>query len=76
MPYLGVLRLGVYGGWAFLHHQIWMYLFLVTEFAFYDDRRSAVLFVLDHIAMMGLFILTAYVLSQLLRRKQHSEGIQ
>lgn len=61
--------LGAYGAYAFWHHQIWMYLFLRTEFVFFDYSQPAVLFFVDHLAMMGLFILLTYGAVKLLRRK-------
>lgn len=60
--------IGAYGAYAFWHHQIWMYLFLRTEFVFFDYSQPAVLFFVDHLAMMGLFILLTYGAVKLLRR--------
>ena len=70
MPRILAAGIGVYGIWAFFHHQIWMYLFSIAEFAFFDYERPTILFFADHAAMMGLFILLAYGASKLLRKKR------
>ena len=62
--------IGIYGAWAFWHHQIWMYLLLRTEFLFFDEMRPAVLIFLDYIAMMGVLILLTYGAVRLWQRKR------
>lgn len=62
--------IGVYGAYAFWRNQIWMYLFLRTEFVFFDYSQSPVRFFVEHLAMMGLFVFLTYGAAKLLRGRK------
>lgn len=50
----------VYGLTVFLRRELLSYMFLRTQFVFLDFSESKVLFYLDYLAMMGLFIYLAH----------------
>ena len=50
----------LYGAWALIERQWPSYLFLQTEFVFFDFQESRFLFYLDHGAIMALFIWIGY----------------
>jgi hypothetical protein len=58
--------IAAYGIYAFIKHDIASYLFLETKFAFFDFERSPVLFFVDFMAIMGLFIFIAYHAAQVM----------
>ncbi len=58
--------IAVYGLTAFFRRELPAYLFLQTQFAFFDFSEPVVLFYLDYLAMMGLFIWLAHYLTKLL----------
>ncbi len=60
--------IALYGLYVFLSRDLPSYMFLQTEFVFFDFGESPLLFYLDYLAMMGLFIFLAHALSGLLRR--------
>ena len=60
---LAALVLAVYGAWAFAHLQVWDYLTLQMQFAFFDDAPDwLVLF--NWAAVMGLFVFVSYWLGR------------
>ena len=68
-PRAAVLRvlvcvISVYGVYAFLKHRIADYLFLRSHFVFFDYEQPPVLYVLDLLAMMGLWIALSYYLGK------------
>ena len=48
--------IAAYGVYALLRRDILRYLFLQTRFVFFDFEEPLVLFILDYLAVMGLFI--------------------
>lgn len=58
--------IAVYGLTAFFRRELPAYLFLQTQFAFFDFSEPVILFYLDYLAMMGLFIWLAHYLTKLL----------
>lgn len=56
----------VYGLRAFIKRNLFTYLFLQTEFVFLDYNESKLLFYLDYLAIMGLFIFIAHYGSRLM----------
>ena len=64
--------IGLYGAYGFLfRYQLWLYLFRQAEFVLFDAfSRPAILFFLDHLAMMGTFVLVSYGLTRLLQAKR------
>ena len=62
----GISACGVY---AFIRHRIADYLFLRSHFVFFDYEQPPVLYVLDLLAMMGLWIALSHYLGKALQRR-------
>lgn len=60
---LSVLIMG-YGVIAFVKRDIWNYLILKNHFAFYDFSEPVIFFLLDYLAVMGLFVIVGYQVSK------------
>lgn len=60
----------LYGAFALVKRNLPTYLFLRSEFVFLDFNESKILFYLDYLAIMGMFIFLSHFVSKLLR-KQH-----
>lgn len=60
---LSVLIMG-YGVIAFVKRDIWDYLILKNHFAFYDFSEPVIFFLLDYLAVMGLFVIVGYQVSK------------
>ena len=55
--------IAVYGIYAFAKRDIWNYMILKNHFAFFDFEEPVIFFLLDYMAVMGLFVwLGHYVL--------------
>ena len=67
----GAAGIGLYGAYGFLfRYQLWLYLFRRAEFVLFDAfSRPALLFFVDHLAMMGTFLFLSYYASRLLRKR-------
>lgn len=65
---LAAAAVSAYGIFAFVKHDLASYLFLKTEFVFFDMSRPLLLFLSEYAAMMGLFVCLAYYGEKLLRR--------
>lgn len=63
---IGVLIAG-YGVYAFLKRDIGAYMLLQSKFVFFDFEEPVVLFILDYLAVMGLFVFVGYYLSLALK---------
>ena len=63
---LRLIALGIagYGLVCFLRAGILSYMFLRTEFAFFDDTKSAPVVFSEHIAMMGFCVFASYYLTK------------
>ena len=68
---LRVLTAGIsgYGVYAFFKHRIADYLFLRSHFVFFDYEQPPILYFLDLLAMMGLWIALSYCLGKALRSR-------
>ena len=60
---LGILIAG-YGGYAFGQRQIASYMFLQSMFVYFDFEEPLVFFILDYMAIMGLFVGGGYYVSK------------
>lgn len=60
---LGFL-IAAYGLFAFFKREIGSYIFLKTQFVFVDFNEPLVLFLLDYIAVMGLFVFLGHYLAE------------
>ncbi len=67
---LAAVIMSVYGIYAFISRQIWQKLFLVIEYAYFDYEESALSFLADYIAIMGLFTCVAYYSAKLIRKME------
>lgn len=70
-----VLRLlaaavSVYGVYGFVHQHIADYLFLRSQFVFFDFEQPLFLFFAEYIAMMGLWTCIAYYITILLQKRR------
>ncbi len=63
-----------YGVYAFVAQDIGSYMFLKNQFVFFDFDEPLILFFLDYIAVMGLFVCIGHYLAVRLRRGD-SEGV-
>jgi hypothetical protein len=61
--------IAVYGVYTFVNHEIHSSMFLINEFTFIDYSQPIYLFVLDYIAVMGLFIIIAHYVSVLIAKR-------
>ena len=52
-----------YGVYAFIKRDIGSYMVLKNQFVFFDFGEPLILFILDYIAVMGLFIFLGHYLS-------------
>jgi hypothetical protein len=62
------MLIAIYGVFAFIKRGIPGYLFMRTRFAFFDFEEPLVLFFLDYIAVMILFVWAGHVLGKALRK--------
>ena len=56
-----------YGVYAFLKRDIGSYMFLKNQFVFFDFEEPLILFLLDYIAVMGLFVCVGHYIAQRLK---------
>lgn len=64
---IGIL-IAAYGFYALFHREIPRYLFLQTQFVFFDFEEPLVLFFLDYLSVMGLFVCVGHYVGKALRR--------
>ena len=64
IPAVGT-AVAAYGLWVFIKRDLLTYMLIQTEFVFLDYNEPPVLFYMDYLAMMGLFIYLAYYLTKL-----------
>lgn len=64
--FLRILAIAIagYGLYAFVKNQFLSYMFLTSHFVFFDFERPILLFFIEYIAIMGLFIFLAYYISK------------
>ncbi len=62
------LLIATYGGYAFVKRDLPNYILLRNHFAFFDFSEPVALFLLDYLAIMGLFIWVGHYLSRLIRK--------
>lgn len=64
--FVGIV-VAVYGLYAFVKRNLLTYMLLRTQFVFMDFNEPILMFYLDYLAIMGLFIYIAYYVSKWLR---------
>ncbi len=67
LPVAGA-AVALFGGAAFLRREVGAYLLGQIQFAFFNFEEPLILFFLDYLAMMGLFVWTGHYLGLLLRK--------
>lgn len=65
---IAAVFLCAYGLHAFIQRQIGSYMFLQNMFVFFDFNEPLVFFLIDYIAIMGMFICVGHYLSGAIRR--------
>ena len=55
-----------YGVYAFIKREIGSYMILKNQFVFFDFGEPLILFLLDYIAVMGLFVFVGHYLAKVL----------
>lgn len=68
------LLLAGFGVYAFGKNQIADYLFLKSQFVFFDFSQPPVQFFTEYLAMMGLFATVSYYLGRALQKSKKKEG--
>lgn len=58
------LAIAGYGAYCFIRADIFSYMFLQNEFAFFDFEKSAALVFAEYIAMMGLWVCIGYYVTK------------
>ena len=58
----------VYGAFAFRRRGVSLYLLLRSHFIFYDYTEPVILFLIDYLSVMVMFVLIGYLISMLLKR--------
>ncbi len=71
---LAGLGVAVYGLTALIRRDLLSYMFLRTQFVFFDFSEPVPLFYLDYLAIMGLFVFAAHYGSLLLRKAAARRG--
>lgn len=62
------LAIGGYGVFAFIKREIGSYMCLKIQFVFFDFEEPLVFFLLDYVAVMGLFVFIGHYLAEILKR--------
>lgn len=67
---LRILALAIagYGIFAFVRREIGSYMLLRTQFVFFDFEEPLIFFLLDYMAVMGLFVFIGHYLAEILKR--------
>lgn len=66
--------IATYGAYAFLQRGIPGYLFLQSQFVFFDFEEPLIFFFLDYLAAMGLFVWLGHWLTKAMLRRQGKRG--
>ena len=61
--------IAAYGAYAFIKRDFGNYMFLWYHFVFFDLEESLGLFLLDYVAIMGLFVCVGYYLAKWIRSR-------
>lgn len=62
------LAVAVYGAYAFGKRDIGSYMFMKMQFVFFDYDEALVFFLLDYLAVMGLFVSAGHYLAKALKK--------
>lgn len=67
------LAIACYGVYAFFKREIGSYMLLKNQFVFFDFDEPLIFFLLDYIAVMGLFVFIGHYLSESIKRRKYAE---
>ncbi len=62
--------IAAYGAYAFVKRDFGNYMLLRYHFVFFDFEESLALFLLDYVAIMGLFVCAGYFIATILRKNK------
>lgn len=62
------IAIAVYGAQAFVKRNIADYMFLRSQFVFFDFEEPLIFFLLDYLTAMGLFVFAGHYFAELLKR--------
>ncbi|MFP3043075.1 hypothetical protein LQZ19_14775 [Treponema primitia] len=68
VPMCIAIAIAVYGAWNFYKMNILSYMFLRSQFAFFDFEKNALAVFAENTAMMGLWICAAYYAAKFLKK--------
>lgn len=57
---LAAMGIGGYGIYAFMYRRLGDYMFLYNQYAFFDFYEPIILFIIDYMAIMGLFVIVGH----------------
>lgn len=66
-PIIGII-IAAYGAYAFVMRQVPHYMFFQIQYSFFDYAEPAILFFIDYIAIIGLFVFFAYYVAKLIQK--------
>lgn len=66
---LAAVAIAIYGLFTFVHREIGSYMFLKSEFVFFNFEEPLIFFFLDYLAVTGTFVWIAHYLTKLLRQR-------
>ena len=69
---IGLLIAG-YGVYAFIRREIGSYMLLKNQFVFFDFGEPLILFLLDYVAVMGLYVFVGHYLAEVVRKAGRKE---
>lgn len=67
LPFVEGALIAIWGAYVFVKRDFPTYLFLQSEFVFMDYSESKILFYLDYLSLMGLFVFLAYYIGIIIR---------
>lgn len=65
--------MGKNAAYAFIKREIGSYMLLKNQFVFFDYEEPLILFLLDYIAVMGLFMFVGHCFAESVRRVGQSD---
>ena len=66
--------ISLYGIYAFVKRGFAQYMFLVTQFVFFDVNEPVIFFYIDYLAVMLLFMMAGYLTIKLLNKGEKNHG--
>lgn len=63
--------IALYGAYAFIQRNFLTYMLLQSEFVFMDYSESKIMFYLDYLALMGLFVFIAHSIGKIIKTHKH-----